>query len=64
MKGFSPPTGPDTVTDMLHAAAVGQSKRWDSLDWLIATLIMMACAVRWNCWYNECEIARKIAILL
>jgi hypothetical protein len=46
------------------AAAVGQCKQYDSLDWLIATLIMMVCAVRWNCWRNECENARKTAILL
>ena len=64
MKRFWPPTGPDTVTRMLRAAAVGQSKRCDSLDWLIATVIMMACAVRWNRWHDECESAGKIAILL
>jgi hypothetical protein len=49
---------------MLRAAVVGQSKQCDSLDWLIATLIMLACAVRWNCWQGECESTREIAILL
>jgi len=64
MKRFSPPAGPYVVTGMLRAAAVGQSEQCDSLDWLIATVIAMACAVRWNCWHNECESARKTAILL
>lgn len=63
MKVFSPPTGPYVVIGMLRAAAVGQCRQSDSLDWLIAILIMMVRAVRWN-WWHECESARKIAVLL